>query len=291
MTRLIGCLAAAVLVLAGCAGHDPLRANNQADDTLVVGSADFAESELLMNIYAEALRETGVDVQTRPRIGAREFSMPAVRQGELAVMPEYTGNLLEYVDPGAEVTSDGPVYDALSRALPDGLRVLQQAPAENSDVLTVTRETAARGIRSLADLGPRCGRMVLAAPAEWKSRWTDAIAAEYGCQFADIRAVESSTVTVDALLADQVQVANLFTTSAQIRQHDLVKLADPHNMFPAQRVVPLVRSGVLNDRQVAALDRVSARLDTATLTELNRRLEVDKANPRDLAKQFLAEIR
>ncbi|MHA6805536.1 ABC transporter substrate-binding protein [Salinifilum ghardaiensis] len=291
MKRLIGCLAAAVLVLSGCAGHDPLRASNSSDGTLVVGSADFAESELLMNIYAEALAETGVDVQTRPRIGAREFSVPAVRQGELAVMPEYTGNLLEYVDPGAGATASGPVYAALSRELPRGLRVLRQSPAENSDVLTVSRETAAQGIHSLEELGPHCGRMVLAAPAEWKSRWADTIAEEYGCRFAEIRAVESSTVTVDALLSDQVQVANLFTTSAQIRQHDLVELADPREMFPAQHVVPLVRSGVLNERQVAALNRVSARLDTATLTELNRRLEVDKANPRDLAEEFLAGIR
>src|SRR5699024_2608694 len=97
--RLICCLLVGTLVLSGCAGHDPLKANNQADGTLVIGSADFAESELLMNIYAEALRRTGVDVQTRPRIGAREFYVEAVRAGELAVMPEYTGNLLEHVAP------------------------------------------------------------------------------------------------------------------------------------------------------------------------------------------------
>lgn len=292
MNRIFTFILVVALALTGCAEQDPLEANNQADGTLVVGSADFAESELLMNIYAEALRETGVDVQTRPRIGAREFYVDAVREGELAIVPDYTGNLLEYLEPRSEATASQPVYEELTRALPPNTRLLAQSPAENSDVLTVTRETAAAtGIRSMADLGPNCADLVLGAPAEWESRWANKIANEYDCRFADIRGVESASVTVDALAEDQIQVANLFSTSAQIEEHDLVELDDPKNMYPAQNVVPLVQRDALNQRQEAALDAVSAALSTAKLTELSHRLEVEKANPADLAKELLADIR
>ncbi|TDD43337.1 ABC transporter substrate-binding protein [Saccharopolyspora elongata] len=289
MKRLLVCAAAAALLLTGCGSQDPLQANRDAaGGALVVGSADFAESELLMHVYAEALKTTGAEVETRPRIGAREFYVNAVRNGELAVVPDYTGNLLQYLDPQSPATETQQVYDQLKKAVPGEMELLEQSPAEDSDVLTVTAATAGTGVRSMADLGPRCGEFVLGAPAEWKSRWETKIAEDYGCRFKEIRPVEAGTITVNALTAGQIQVANLFTTSSQIAANNLVKLDDPKNMFPAQNVVPLVHKGKLTPQQVEALNKVSRALDTDKLTELNRKLEVEKANPADVAKEFVA---
>ncbi|GAA0516589.1 glycine/betaine ABC transporter substrate-binding protein [Saccharopolyspora subtropica] len=290
MRRLLAGVAAAVLLLTGCGARDPLEANREQGGALVVGSADFAESELLMHIYAEALKTTGAQVETRPRIGAREFYVNAVRNGELAVVPDYTGNLLEYLDPQSSATESQQVYDQLQGAVGPDMELLEPSPAEDSDVLAVTAATAATGVRSMADLGPRCGEFVLGAPAEWKSRWEARIAVDYGCRFKEIRSVEAGTITVDALTSNQIQVANLFTTSSQIAVNNLVPLADPKHMFPAQNVVPLVHKGALTPQQADALNRVSRALDTAKLTELNRRLEVDKANPADVAKEFVATL-
>ena len=289
MRRLLA-MAAAMLLLAGCGTQDPLEANQQQGGQLVIGSADFAESELLMHVYARALETTGAQVQTRPRIGAREFYVGAVRKGELAMVPEYTGNLLQYLDPQATATESQQVYDQLTKTLPPNLQALEQSGAEDSDVLTVARRTADSGLRSMTDLGPRCGDLVLGAPAEWKSRWKTKIAQDFGCTFKEIRSVEAGTLTVDALTSDQIQVANLFTTSSAISANDLVKLDDPKNMFPAQNVVPLVGKGKLNAQQSDAVDKVSRALTTDKLTELNRRIEIDKANPQDVAKEFVASI-
>ncbi|GAA2790404.1 ABC transporter substrate-binding protein [Saccharopolyspora taberi] len=282
--------AVAALALTGCGSQDPLEASRAQGDQVVLGSADFAESELLMEIYAEALRSSGTEVQTKPRIGAREFYVNAVKSGELTVVPDYTGNLLAYLDQQAPATESQAVYGELKGKLPAELDLLEQSPAEDSDVLTVTAGTAGTGVRSMADLGPRCGEFVLGAPAEWKSRWEAKIGELYGCKFKEIRSVEAGSITVDALTGGQVQVANLFTTSSQIQQNNLVKLEDPKNMFPAQNVVPLVRKGALKPEQVDVLNKVSAALTTDKLTELNKQLEVDKANPADVAKTFVAGI-
>ncbi|GAB2664818.1 ABC transporter substrate-binding protein [Saccharopolyspora gloriosae] len=286
-----GALALAGLALAGLTGcgGDPFQAGDGTDGSLVVGSADFTESELIMNIYAEALRGTGAEVETKPRIGSRETYVNAVAQGELSLIPDYTGNLLQYVDEQDPATESQQVYAALEQKLPPGLDVLEQAPAEDSDVLTVTKATAGTGIRSLTDLGPRCGEFVLGAPAEWKTRWEKRIAEVYGCEFREIRNLEAGTVTVDALTGDTVQVANLFTTSSQISTNDLVQLDDPQDMFPAQHVVPLAGEGKLTPAQTDVVNRASRALTTEKLTELNRRLEVDKANPTDVAREFIAE--
>lgn len=287
MRRLLA-LAAAALVLTGCGAQDPLEANKAESGQVVIGSADFAESELLMHIYAEALKTTGADVQTKPRIGAREFYVNAVRNGELTLVPEYTGNLLEFLDPASNATESQQVYDQLRTKIGPDLELLGQSPAEDSDVLTVTKATADTGLRSMADLGPRCGEIVLGAPAEWKTRWESKIAQDYGCTFKEIRSVEAGTITVDALTSGEIQAANLFTTSSQITTNDLVKLDDPKNMFPAQNVVPLAGKGKLTPPQAEVVEKVSRALTTEKLTELNKRLEVDKANPVDVAKEFIA---
>ncbi|MEV4733796.1 ABC transporter substrate-binding protein [Saccharopolyspora sp. NPDC049426] len=287
MKRMLA-LAAAALVLTGCGSQDPLEANKAQSGQVVIGSADFAESELLMHVYAEALKTTGADVQTRPRIGAREFYVNAVRNGELTLVPEYTGNLLEFLDPASSATESQQVYDQLRGNVGTEMELLDQSPAEDSDVLAVTKATADTGLRSMADLGPRCRDIVLGAPAEWKSRWEAKIAQDYGCTFKEIRSVEAGTITVNALTSGEIQAANLFTTSSQITTNNLVKLDDPKNMFPAQNVVPLAGKAKLTPPQVEVVNKVSKALTTEKLTELNKRLEVDKANPADVAKEFIA---
>ena len=85
-------------------------------------------------------------------------------------------------------------------------------------------------------------------------------------------------------------MANLFTTSSQIPANGLVPLDDPQDMYPAQNVVPLVGRGRLSPRQAAAVNRASRALTTEKLTELDRRVEVDKANPADVAREFVTGL-
>jgi osmoprotectant transport system substrate-binding protein len=282
-------VAVSALGMAACGSSDPL-ANGGSTDHLVVGSADFSESQLLAEIYAQALRSTGATVDTQPRIGAREVYVDAVRKGDLTLIPDYTGNLLYYLDKSATATTQGDVDTALQAAATGPLQTLTPSPAEDADVLTVTKATADQGVTSMADLGPRCGDLVLGAAAEWKTRWEQKIKDLYGCTFKEIRSLESGTVTVDALTSGQVQVANLFTTSSAIKDNNLVELADPKKMYPAQNVVPLVNRGKLTDQQVAVVNRVSAALDTDKLTALVRQVEVDKANVTDVAKAFVQTV-
>lgn len=292
MKRIVALLAAGLMAVAvaSCGSSDPLAGGGGgAGGTVVVGSADFAESELLMEIYAQALRQAGVDVDTRPRLGSREITNPALRDGSISVMPEYSGNLLQSFAPGFTATAPDQVYAALRKALPGGLEVLAQSAAEDKDVLVLTRQTAqSRGITSMDQLGPQCGQLTLGAAGEWAARWQDKIAQLYGCSFAKIVTTDAGgPVTLEALRSGRAQVINLFTTSPDIAANGWVELADPRQMYPAQRILPLVRSGALNQAGVDALNRVSAELTTAKLTELNRRVIEERAVPADLAKEFV----
>ncbi|MCP2258723.1 osmoprotectant transport system substrate-binding protein [Streptoalloteichus tenebrarius] len=281
----------ATMVLAGCGGDPTKGGGGGGGGPLAIGSADFAESELLMELYAGALRSTGAQVQTRPRIGSREVLVRALQDGSLAVVPEYSGNLLNYLDKDASATKADEVYAQLRQKLPSGLEVLEKAAAEDKDVLVVTKETAQqRGLSSLEDLGPKCGDLVLGAAGEWRGRWEGRIRQLYGCAFKEIRTTDpAGPVTVEALRSGQVQVANLFTTASAIGVNGFVELADPKQMYPAQNVVPLVRSGAVDDRGRQALNRVSAALTTDKLAAMVRRIEVDKTSVVEVASGFLKE--
>ncbi|WP_199439403.1 glycine betaine ABC transporter substrate-binding protein [Umezawaea beigongshangensis] len=286
-------VSAAALLLSACGSSDSLGGGEDSGSgggQIVVGSADFSENKILAEIYAGALRNAGLDATTKQNIGAREVVVTALQDGSLGVVPEYSGNLLTFFDKANELTTSEEVYAALGEKTPDGLTVLDKAEAEDKDVLVVTRETAATGIASIEDLAPRCGEFVIGAAGEWETRWKDELAELYGCTFKEFKATDAGgPITVDALKNGESQVANLFTTSADIAANDFVQLADPKNMYPAQNVVPLVRDAAVNDRGRAALNEVSAALTTENLAELVKRVDVDKETPADVAANFLQQ--
>lgn len=298
-SRAVSAVAAGVLAvgLTACGSDDPLTqqpdgSGTPADgSTIVVGSADFTENVLLAEIYAGALRGAGKTVTTSLRVGTRETLVKGLVDTSLSVVPEYSGNLLAYLDDAATATQPEEVYTALEAALPTGLAVLEQSPAEDSDVLVVTQETAqANNLETLEDLGPLCGQFVLGAAGEWKERWEAKIQEVYGCTFQEIRTTDAAgPVTVEALSGGQVQVANLFTTASAIEANQFVQLQDTKRMYPAQNIVPLARDTALDEDARDALNKVSESLTTDRLTALVARVEVDKENAADVAADFLRD--
>jgi osmoprotectant transport system substrate-binding protein len=113
-----GLLLAAVVPLAACGGSsDPLAPATSAGSTgaagasgsVTVGSADFPEAALLGEIYAQALEAKGMTVKRQFNIGSRETYLKAITGGEVDVLPEYTGSLLNYYDKNAKVTAPDEV--------------------------------------------------------------------------------------------------------------------------------------------------------------------------------------
>ncbi|MBP2339018.1 osmoprotectant transport system substrate-binding protein [Saccharothrix coeruleofusca] len=284
-------VAAAALVLSACGSAEDLGGSGQQADSgeVVVGSADFTENKILAEIYAGALKATGAKVTVKSGIGARELVVKALQDKSLGVVPEYTGNLLNYFDKTNTTSTADEVYAALKAKTPAGLEVLEKSAAEDKDVLVVTEETAERGVKSIADLGS--GQYVLGAAGEWAQRWESRIKELYGVTFKEIKTTDAGgPVTVDALKNGTAQVANLYTTQADIAVNGFVQLEDPKNMYPAQNVVPLLRSDAVDAKGKQALDKVSAALTTQNLAELVKRVDVDKETVANVAADFLKTV-
>ena len=272
-------------------GSNPLSGGG-ASGSVVVGSANFPESELLAEVYALALQDKGVKATTKLNIGSREVYYPQMVKGAITIFPEYNGALLSgEVDPTSTAKTTAAVDAALTAKLPSSLVILNPASAQDSDSMTVTAATAAKyHLKTIADLKPYASGWVLGAPSEFKTR-PDGIAglkANYGLTFKSFDPLdESGPITLAALTGGKVQVADVFTTTPQIISDHLVSLADPKFNFAAQNVIPLVYKPALTSTITATLNAVSAKLTTPALLQMDNAVITDKDNYSTVAAGFL----
>ena len=266
------------LIASACGSSNPLGGGAISGDlkSIIVGSADFPESKIIAEIYAQALEANGFTLSRQFGIGSREIYIPAVRDHSIDLIPEYTGTLLKYFDEKSTVTTPDAIELALFRVLPGDLSILVPSPAEDKDSLAVSRETANRwNLKTIADLAAHSPEVKLDAPSEFLNRTegVPGLKKNYGLDITPNNFVAISDgggpATVRALVDGTVTAANIFTTSPAIPENDLVVLEDPKNNFPAANVVPLVSSQKKSDELKTVLDAVSAKLTTEDLIELN----------------------
>lgn len=287
------------LGLTACGGgSDPLATGSSAASQgsgsgsgVTVGSADFPESKLLAELYAGALTAKGIQVDKKLGIGSRETYIPALKDGSIDLIPEYTGGLDRYLNKDAKANDAASILTELKASLPEHLEVLEPAKAEDKDAVVMTKARAGElGVTSIADLKGKSQDLTIGGPAEWQSRsyGIPGLKTAYGLEFKEFRKLDAGgPLAVQGLKNGQVDMANIFTTDPAIQVNDFVVLEDPKNFFPAQQVVPLVTKGKLDSKGKEALNAVSAKLDTDGLTSMLKQVSVDHKKPEDVAQEWL----
>jgi osmoprotectant transport system substrate-binding protein len=291
----------AALTLSACGGggggddKNPLSGGGAAKGTITVGGANFPESGLIGEIYAQALEAKGLKVNRKFNIGAREIYYDQVVKGGIGVMPEYNGALLTTsVDKTSTAATTDEVNAALKAKLPPSVEVLNSAQAEDKDSVTVNAQTASKyNLKSIADLKPVANQLTIAGPSEFKTRQQGIVGLKkvYGLEFKKFQPFDAGAqaTLVKLLTENKVQAADLFTTDPTIVQKKLVVLEDPQHVFSAQNVTPLVNKSAVNPTAVAALNAVSAKLTTQDLLDMMKRIAIDKDDQEKVAKDWLAK--
>lgn len=244
--------------------------------SVVVGSGDFPESEIIAEIYAQALQANGFDIGRRMGIGSRETYIPALKDHSIDLVPEYIGNLLQYFAPNSKATMLDAVELELYKQLPGDLSILTPSPASDTDTVTVTSGTAASwNLKTIGDLAAHSADVKFGAPSDFQARPSGlpGLKQKYGLTISpgSYVAIEDAggVVTVRALIEGKVNAADIFSTSPAISQSHLVVLEDPEHNFLAGNIVPLVNSQKKSDLLKDVLDAVSAKLTSAGVAALN----------------------
>lgn len=285
----------AVVALAGCATSDPLDAGSSdaaSTDSIVVGSQDYYSSEIIAEIYSQALEANDYTVERDFRIGQREVYLPEIENGKIDLFPEYTGSLLQALEPDTTATTSEDVYTALESALPDGLRVLDKSEASDQNSYTVTEAYASENnLTDIASLKNVTTPIVVGGNAELETRpyGPAALKEKYGID-TTFQSIEDSggPLTVKALVDNTIQLGNIYTADPNIKSNNLVALADPDGLFVADNVVP-VASTKVDDKAADIINKVSAALTEDDLVELNSQSVNDQKSAEVIAKAWLDE--
>ena len=299
---LIAACTGLMVALSACtssSGHVPSAAGlaSRPGTVITVGSFDFPESVLLAEIYGQALAADNFPVRILPDLGPRELVDSALMSGLVQLVPEYAGSALEFFSLGRlSATSDA---EAANRALAGsvagrGLVPASPAPAQDANAIVVTAATAARyGLRSIADLARLAPGLMFGGPPECPGRayCLPGLKRVYGLRFKTFTPLDAGgPLTLQALEERDIGVALLFTTDPDIPARHLVVLADDRGLQPAENITPVVRRDVIaryGPNLLAALNTVSALLDTGTLRALDARVELAGQDPRLVAGRWL----
>lgn len=294
-------LLALVLSLSACGADDPL-AEPEADEAqtteepgaITVGSADFPEAVLLGNMAAQALEARGFEVETQLNLGSREIYFPAMQSGDIDVLLDYAGALLSFLTEGTDSTDVDEIMEELRAELEgEDIVVLDPSEAENRNSLVVTQETAEEyDLTTVSDLAPVAGELVMGGPPEYRERriGLPGLDEVYGIEFAEFRDLDAGgPLTIAALEQGDIDVGALFTTQGIIEEQGWVVLEEDEPLIPAENIIPVVRTEVLTDEVAEVLEEIAAALTTEQLTELNRRMEVDREDPEAVAQDWLTE--
>ena len=293
-------IAAAVLLGAVSAcGSSTAKSSSAKSATLsggspavTVGSANFPESELLADVYADALKKAGVRVSTKLDIGTREIYFEEMKNGTLNVFPEYNGALLDYLQPSSTASSTSAVDAALDAALPTNLKALQPSPAQDADSITVTSSfAAAHHLTTVADLKPMEGQITVGAAPQFATRQQGLAGLKklYGITVKFKPLDESGPLDIAALNDGTVQASDIFTTDPAVSKYHFVALADPLHLFPAENVVPIINNNAVTPRIDETLNAVSAALTTDDLVQMVGEVVNDHVDATTVAAQFISQ--
>ena len=276
-----------VLLAAGCdRAPAPPPPEDPRRPVIQLASFDFPESEILGELYGQALRQHGFPVEQVVQLGSREVVGPALEQGKVDMAPEYLGSALNFLNDRDRVATADPAltHARLEQAFaPRGVSVLAYAPAQDRNGFVVTGDLARRhGLEKLSDLAPLASQLSFGGPPECPQRplCLKGLQDLYELRFARFEAMPSRAVTAGELDTGEIDVGMIETTDPHLIGTDLVQLEDDRRLQPAENVVPVVRREVLDaygPSLVRLCNAVSAQLTTTDLTRLN--LQVADGQP------------
>lgn len=282
---------------------------------VTIGSADFYESALVGEIYAQALEAKGFTVERKFNLGAREVTNEALKNGQLNLMPEYIGSelrsLADQKDCGAQSPSPAPASPALcasgdpdqtaaslQEALdPLGLKLLNIAPGQDQNGFVVRQETADQHtLKSMSDLAKVADQLTWGLPPECETNpsCSGALKAAYGIDTSGLKVQKLSACSSEmavALNSKAIDVAELCTTQPDIERFNFVLLDDDKQSQAADNMAPIVSTKLADAAPdlVTTLNAVSAKLTTDALTKMGVQVAVNHENLADVAKQFLED--
>ncbi len=193
--------------------------------SIKVGGANFTESTVLANVYADVLKKAGYDASVK-EVGNRELYLKALEAGDIQVFPEYLSTFTEFLDGDeSRQVASGDVQKTLEALKPlaekVGLTVGEPSDAADQNAFAVTTAFADKlGVKTLSELGEACGSgLILGGPTECPDRpfCQPGLEKTYGLKFDSFRELDAGgPLTKTALQQGQISIGLVFSSDGAL---------------------------------------------------------------------------
>lgn len=196
--------AAMALSLAACggtpsdAGGSGSEAGSGDQKTIVVGTSNFTEVNILGEIYTELI-EANTDYEVEQRFGLSGAAMcfDALEQGSIDMFVEYTGTALLNLLAQPMDTDKDRVWQTVHDLMLEehGIQTSNPLGYNNTYVMSVKPETAEKyGLTSLSDLIEKSPELRLGCTVEFMDRedCLPLLESKYGTAFQDVKGLDAS---------------------------------------------------------------------------------------------------
>ncbi|AUS78759.1 glycine/betaine ABC transporter substrate-binding protein [Actinoalloteichus sp. AHMU CJ021] len=271
------------------------------DVTLTVGSKDFTENWILGYIAEFALAAAGAEIRDLTNIQGSNSAREALEAGQIDLQWEYTGtswiSYNGFTDPIPDAMEQFEAVREVDRER-HGIEWIAMSPVDNTYAFALNQANHARlGVDTLSEMA----ELVNADPAEGtfcvetefasRNDGMPGVEATYGFTAVPGNIHTLGTGPIYQATADGTtcNFGEIFSTDGRVKGLDLVVLEDDLSFFPRYNAAVTVRTDTLADHPEIeeVLTPVAEALNNEIMADLNARVDVDGADPDQVALDWL----
>ena len=287
----------AVIILGLGASYAPNIIPHKEKDNLVIAGKLGPEPEILANMYKILIEEnTDMTVTVKPNFGKTTFLYEALKKGDIAIYPEFTGTVTEsLLKPTPQVGHDPEaVYQAARDGIKkqDNLVLLKPMAYQNTYAVVVPKKIAQEyGLKTISDLKKVEGQLKAGFTLEFNDRedGNKGLQKVYGLHL-QVATMEPA-LRYQAIKAGDIQITDAYSTDAELARYDLVVLEDDKHLFPPYQGAPLMKAELLEKHPEleAVLNKLAGKISADQMSQLNYQVGVEGKSAAKVAHEFLVQ--
>ncbi|HHZ93191.1 TPA: ABC transporter permease subunit [Candidatus Poribacteria bacterium] len=240
---------------------------------ITIGSKKFTESVVLGEITTHLLRESGVTVEHKQRMGGTIIVWEALKNGDIDIYPDYTGTIRQAI---LKSETDLTFDQMQGRLLEYGVAMTGKLGFNNTYAIAMRQDRASSleiqrisDLKSHPSLTAGLTHEFLNRQDGWKS-----LSAHYGLQMENVKGMAHELAYV-ALRNDEIDLMEAYSTDAKLLKFELTVLIDDLEFFPKYDAVFLYRHDT-DPKSIAIIKTLEETIDEKLMMQLNQKAEKEK---------------
>lgn len=290
----LGIIAVLLLGFGGTKLHQAVR---PAPTKVVIAGKMGSEPDILIHMYKDLIEaeDPKAEVTLKPNFGGTTFLFKALRSGQIDIYPEFTETVNQQIIKSKTKTGSDPqktyqlAKDQLAKRYQ--MRYLKPMEYQNGYALAVSPQFAKEHqLTKMSQLANYNDEITAGFDPDFYQLHDGypGLKVPYHFDFKNVKTMEPS-IRYKAIANNRVNVVDGYTTDPQIPQYHLVMLKDDKYFFPPYQGAPLMNESFAkkNPQIVKALNKLSGKVTTGEMQEMNYEVTVKKKSAGKVAHHYL----